>query len=208
MDFATHLGKGINKVDLKKIEEAAASCKLCNLYMGRKNPVFAKGNPKASLIICGMVPAFDENKAGIPFVGRAGKLLDKILTTVYMTLDDVYITNLVKCFLAPGKNLDQEWINACFPYIISQISIIKPSVILTLGLPASISLLGLDSKTTLGSIRGKVFKYSDSMNIDIIPTYHPSFLLRKGGDNNEFFDKVIEDFELARYAVAQKKEAS
>jgi uracil-DNA glycosylase family 4 len=199
MAFVMHLRKGINKVDLKKIEDVAASCKLCNLYMGRKNPVFAKGNPNSKIMIIGMVPGPDENEIGIPFVGRSGRLLDKILKAVELTLNELCITNLVKCFLAPGKLLQKEWVETCLPYIISQIVIIQPSVILTLGVDASVTLLGMTSDTRMYSIRGKVFKYGQ---IDVIPTYHPSYILRQGGIQSDAFRKSIEDFRQAQYIQA------
>lgn len=180
---------------LDELRYEAAVCQLCSLWKGRNKPVFDKGNPDSKLMICGMVPAYDENKAGVPFVGRAGQLLDKILARVDLTLDDVYISNLVKCFLAPGKKLQEEWINACFPYIIGQIAMLLPKVILTLGLDASITLLGMDPETRMYSIRGKIYEYGQ---IKVIPTYHPSYLLRGGGEKSNSYPKAIKDFELAK----------
>jgi DNA polymerase len=169
---------------------------LCDLYKGRNNPVFAKGNPQSKLMICGMVPADEENKVGLPFVGRAGKLLDKILADTELTLDTIYITNLVKCYLAAGFSLQQSWIDSCFPYLITQIGLIRPKVILTLGKDASATLLDLDTKISLGKVRGKVFEYAP--DIMVIPTYHPSYLLRGGGENHKSYQGVIKDFNLAK----------
>ena len=182
-------------MDLYELQHTASSCKQCDLYKGRIKPVFAKGNKDAKIMICGMVPAGDENKAGIPFVGRAGKLLDTILSESGLTLDDVYITNLVKCYLAAGKPLKQDWIDGCISYLITQIGIILPSVIITLGKDSSIHLLGMGNTTSLGSIQGKLFDYADK--IKIIPTYHPSFLLRKGGTKSEYYQTVLDDFQKA-----------
>jgi len=182
-------------LDLQTLQNIASSCTLCELYRGRSNPVFAKGNPQSELMICGMVPADEENKVGLPFVGRAGKLLDKILADVGLTLDSVYITNLVKCYLAAGLSLQQPWIDSCLPYLIVQIDIINPKVILTLGKDASVTLLGIDPKTSLGSVVGKVFEYG---NIKVIPTYHPSYLLRGGGEKHKSYSNVIKDFNLAK----------
>lgn len=183
-------------MDLDLLKEKASTCCLCELYKGRVKPVFSKGNHYSSILICGMVPADEENKIGLPFVGRAGKLLDTILNTSEMSLHDVYITNLVKCYLSAGLILHQEWIDACLPYIITQISLIKPKVILTLGKDSSCTLLGLNNKISLGSIRGKVFDYG--VGIKILPTYHPSYLLRGGGENHRDYDKIIKDFLLAK----------
>lgn len=182
-------------MDLQTLQNTAALCKGCELYEGRLSPVFAKGNPVAEIMICGMVPADEENKIGLPFVGRAGKLLDKILMDVSLTMDDVYITNLVKCYLAAGLPLKSDWIDSCLPYLIVQIDIISPKVILTLGKDASITLLGLDPKTSLGSVVGKVFEYGDAK---VIPTYHPSYLLRGGGEKHKSYSNVIKDFNLAK----------
>jgi uracil-DNA glycosylase family 4 len=179
-------------MDLKTLQQLAAECTLCELHKGRINPVFAKGNPNARIMICGMVPADEENKVGLPFVGRAGQLLDKILVDVGLTLDDVYITNLVKCYLAAGLPLHPLWVESCLPYIVVQISIIKPKAILCVGKDASVALLGMDVKTTLGSIRGKIFDYAEETKI--IPTYHPSYLLRGGGINHRSYPNVVEDF--------------
>jgi len=109
---------------LEKVRTVAAECVACELYKGRINPVFDKGNPIAKIMICGMVPAHDENLAGVPFVGRAGKLLDIILHDVNLTYNDVYITNLVKCFVAAGKPLSKKWIDSCRPFLDEQIRLL------------------------------------------------------------------------------------
>ena len=184
-------------MDLEQLQVSAATCTLCELHKGRINPVFAKGNPKAPIMICGMVPAYEENKQGIPFVGRAGQLLDRILQTVQIS--DVYITNLVKCFLAPGKPLQPEWINSCLPYLISQIGLVEPHVIITLGADATNGLLGTPG-TAIGKMRDKVHDWS--RRIKVVPTYHPSYLLRKGGEFSNDFAKVIGDFTLARNTLS------
>lgn len=182
-------------MDLYELQHIASSCKQCGLYKGRIKPVFAKGNKDAKIMICGMVPAADENKAGIPFVGRAGKLLDTILSESGLTLDDVYITNLVKCYLAAGLPLKQDWIDGCIPYLITQIGLIRPSVIITLGKDSSIHLLGMSNSTSLGSIQGNIFDYAGDTKI--IPTYHPSYLLRKGGTKSGDYQKVLDAFQMA-----------
>jgi len=182
-------------MDLELLQQSAASCKGCELHTGRINPVFAKGNPEAKIMVCGMVPADEENKVGLPFVGRAGQLLDKILADIGKTINDVYITNLVKCYLAAGLPLKQSWIDNCLPYLIVQINLIQPKVIITLGKDATFNLLGLDNKTALGKVRGTVDQYDS--NIKVIPTYHPSYLLRGGGEKHKSYLDVINDFLLA-----------
>lgn len=183
-------------MDLETLEQFAASCNMCELNTGRINPVFAKGNPNAKVMICGMVPAAEENKIGLPFVGRAGKLLDKILADVGWTLEDVYITNLVKCYLAAGQPLKQDWIDSCFPYLITQIRNVSPKVVLTLGRDASVSLLGIKANIALGKIRGRVHEYG--IDIKVVSTYHPSYLLRAGGTKHKSYTDVLNDFLLAK----------
>jgi len=185
-------------MDLNKLQEVASNCRACSLYKGRLNPVFHKGNPNARIFICGMVPAYDENREGLPFVGRAGKLLDIILKDAVLTLDDVYVTNLVKCFLAPGKKLIEDWINNCLPYLIVQISLVSPLVVVTLGADASINFLMLPEKTRIGAIKYEEF-YKDG--ISVLPTYHPSYLLRSGGEKHVHYSDVVDAFVRAKNIV-------
>lgn len=188
-------------MNLNTLRNEAAGCTLCDLHEGRYLPVFDKGNPSASVMICGVCPTNDENKTGIPFVGRAGKLLDVLLEASGFSLDTVYITNLVKCYLAAGKPLGQSWVDSCLPYIIAQINIIRPKVIITLGADVSNALLGRPPGSIIGEIRGRVFKYADG--IDIIPTYHPSYLLSKGGHKSPIFPSVLQNFNVAKALVTQ-----
>jgi len=182
-------------LNLEELKTMASICKDCSLWEGRKNPVFAKGSPNAKLMICGMVPAHEENESGVPFVGRAGKLLDVILEKTGLVYDEVYITNLVKCFLAPGKPLEKAWIDACSPYLVLQILNINPKVIITLGADSTRVLTGADPKMALGKMRN-VEWYAHGAKI--IPTYHPSYLLRKGGETSPDFSNVLSDFSLAK----------
>lgn len=177
-----------------QLRSLVSSCELCNLHKGRINPVFDKGNPNAKIMICGMVPAHDENMQGSPFVGRAGQLLDVILADVELTYGDVYITNLVKCFVAAGTSLDSYWVESCRPYLMEQIKIIKPHVIITLGADASQSLCNLG--IPIGKMRGKIL-YTSEASV-IVPTYHPSYLLRGGGQKSDKYQDVLNDFELAK----------
>ena len=183
-------------MDIQDLKISAATCKLCDLHQGRMNPVFDKGNPSAKLFICGMVPADEENKAGLPFVGRAGKLLDVILARTSLTYEDVYITNLVKCYLAAGQPLQKDWIEACLPYIIMQVNILKPKVLLLLGKDAAGTMLNLSTKQSLGAMQGRLYEYAE--NIYAVPTYHPSYLLRTGGEKSSKFKDVLKHFDYAK----------
>jgi DNA polymerase len=189
---------------LEDLEKEAAKCTLCGLNVTRTRPVFARGNPKARIMICGMVPGPDEDKVGTPFVGRAGQLLDKILDNVDIDRDSVYITNLVKCWLKPGLPLKREWIGTCLQYIIVQILLVSPRIVITLGKDASTTLLGLPPDTKMADIRGGVYNYTTlemGPKIEILPTYHPSYLLRGGGEKSPDFGKVLEDFKLSKTLI-------
>jgi len=189
---------------LESIRLMASVCTECELSAGRINSVFDKGNPTSSIFICGMVPAEEENKQGLPFVGRAGKLLDQILEDVGLTLDGVYITNLVKCFLAPGKPLQPEWISSCIPFLLAQLELIRPRVIIALGRDASFALLPGSENKSMGELRKEPHVFQSHI---IVPTYHPSFLLRKGGGKgtNVYYQQTLEDFKRASHACANKE---
>ena len=129
---------------LEELQEEAAKCQLCSLAKDRITPVFAKGNPFAKIMICGMCPGPDENdpinKMGWPFIGKSGKHLDEIFEDTQLTQKDVYITNMVKCYLKPGTRLKDDWIISCMSYLTGQISSIEPKIILALGSDAGRAL--------------------------------------------------------------------
>jgi len=182
----------MNLIDL---QDEAAKCELCNLSKDRKVAVFAKGNPFAKIMICGMCPGPDENdpinNVGWPFIGRAGRHLDEILFDVNLTQKDVYITNVVKCYVKPGIRLEDQWIDDCFPYLINQIGEIEPKVIVALGADAGRALLNKSKTDSLDSMRGKRYRFTDK--ISIIVTYHPSYFLRAGGRKHKHYNRIIED---------------
>ena len=158
---------------LGDVEKVAATCEKCELARGRTKVVFGVGNTSATLMFIGEAPGHDEDLSGIPFVGRAGQLLDKILDAAGIRRDDVYIGNIIKCRPPNNRTPLLTEIEACMPYLAKQIEHIHPKVICTLGLPATQTLLGL--KGAMATLRGKVYKYRD---MRIIPTYHPAAALR------------------------------
>jgi DNA polymerase len=190
-------------MDLIKLQSFAAECTNCELHNDRITPVFAKGSPDAKIMICGMCPGPDENSEdnnnGWPFIGRAGQLLDQILDDVQLTQKDVYITNVVKCYLKPGIRLEDEWINSCFPYLINQIGFIKPKVVVGLGADAGRALLNKSKAVSLGSMRDKRYRLTDETSI--VVTYHPSYFLRAGGKSHKYYDRVIEDLNWVKNIV-------
>jgi DNA polymerase len=180
-------------MDLKELERQAAECKLCELHKGQNQPVFAKGSNASRLIVCGMCPGPEENKVGIPFVGDAGKILDEILLGAfgnYSSSLDVYVTNLVKCFVPPGTPLQSHWMTSCLPYFIVQIKLINPRVIVALGKDVSNFLL--NNTLPMKDMRGKLFDYM--CDLKILSTYHPSYLARGGGIRHRHFQTVVDDF--------------
>ena len=176
-------------MDLEVLQEQATNCTLCELYKGRNKAVFSRGNPGSDVVICGMCPGPDENKAGVPFIGAAGSVLDDVINNAFHTTTNIYITNLVKCFVQPGTKLIEEWMVRCLPYFVAQIHFVKPKVIIGLGGDVCNFLLANDLK--IGQMRGKEYDY---MGAKFIPTYHPAFLAR--GNRKRFFDIVVKDFEI------------
>jgi DNA polymerase len=174
---------------LGAVEKAALGCGKCELAEGRNNVVFGVGNPKASLMFIGEAPGRDEDLQGIPFVGRAGQLLDKILAAAGIARDDVYIGNIIKCRPPNNRTPLTSEIEACMPYLAKQIEFIAPAIICTLGLPATQTLLGI--RGSMGSLRGKIYKHGDIL---IVPTYHPAAALR----DPRYKKPIWEDFQILK----------
>ncbi len=169
-------GVFLNKEEImEKIIERIKSCNACRLAETRTNVVPGEGNINSPIMFVGEGPGEEEDKTGRPFVGRAGKLFDKILESVKLNRKDVYIANVVKC--RPPKNrvpLPDE-VEACSPYLMAQIETINPRVIVPLGATAMKYFLGNDVKS-ITAARGKLFDWKG--DIKIFPMFHPSYLLR------------------------------
>jgi DNA polymerase len=179
-------------IELYQLEDIASKCTCCDLHTGRDQPVFSRGNPRSEILVCGMCPGPDENKAGAPFVGTAGRILDQILIDAYGTTGNVYITNLVKCFVKPGTKLLESWMDNCLQYFIVQIKKVEPKVIVALG--QDVCGFFLSSPLSIGKLRTQNYEY---LNIPLICTYHPSYLARGGGKKHTDYSKVVEDFRKA-----------
>ena len=165
----------MDKTKQKKMEflkKEVENCDKCPLHVKRDKTVFGEGNIDAQLMFIGEAPGANEDEQGKPFVGEAGKLLTKIIQAMNMQRKDVFIANIVKC--RPPKNRDPlpEEISLCMHYLISQINIVMPDIICTLGRVSSHALL--QSNEPISKIRGKVF---DFHGIKVVPTFHPSHLL-------------------------------
>ncbi len=158
---------------LGEVGRELAGCTRCRLHAGRKNLVFGEGSAKSGIVFVGEGPGFDEDQQGRPFVGRAGKLLDKMIEAMGYGRPDVYICNVVKCRPPENRTPQPDEIENCSPFLIKQISALNPRVICTLGACASQSLLG--SGKPISQLRGKTHLWR---GIPLICTYHPAYLLR------------------------------
>jgi DNA polymerase len=174
---------------LEEIETLVASCKKCPLYKTATNPVPGEGNPHAQLMCVGEAPGATEDETGRPFVGAAGQLLTKILAAIDLPREQVYICNVLKHRPPGNRNPLPEEVTACSPYLIRQIELIKPKVILALGTFAAQTLL--NTKTPIGKLRGSVHEYH---GVPLVVTYHPAALLRNPGWKRPTW----EDVQLAR----------
>ncbi|MGA0241652.1 MAG: uracil-DNA glycosylase [Candidatus Marinamargulisbacteria bacterium] len=166
-------------LDHVKLHNTAAQCEQCGLCKERTNVVFSAGNTAAKLMIIGEGPGQQEDEQGVPFVGRAGQLLTKILDSVGIQRDDIYITNTVKCRPPKNRTPSPDEMTACQGYLIRQIQLIKPKIIGLLGTAAATAVLG--DIQPISKIRGQWITVPvDYMSDDlyIMPMFHPSYLLR------------------------------
>ncbi len=164
---------------LAKIKEEVLNCKKCPLYKTRINPVVGEGSPQAKIMFIGEAPGASEDQTGHPFCGAAGKILDELLESAGMKREEVYITNILKDRPPGNRNPQKEEIEACTPYLLKQIEIIKPEVICTLGNYSTAFIFekyGLkDQIQGISKIHGKVFEAKNLFQtIKIIPLYHPA----------------------------------
>ena len=159
--------------DLDTIAAEARICTICRLSKTRTQVVWGTGNPNAGLMFIGEAPGRDEDLKGEPFVGRAGQLLTDIIKAMKLSREDVYIANVIKCRPPENRNPEPDELEMCRPYIRTQIDLIKPRVIVTLGKFALQSLTGKAS--AVSAARGQ---WTDYEGIRVMPTYHPAYLLR------------------------------
>ena len=155
------------------VEQEALKCVKCQLHETRTNVVFGEGDPEARLLFVGEAPGRDEDLQGRPFVGRAGQLLTRIIESIDLTREKVYIANVLKCRPPKNRNPLPDEISCCLPYLTRQIEIIQPRIICALGAFAAQTLVG--SSEGIGKLRGKFYDYQGAK---LMPTYHPAACLR------------------------------
>jgi uracil-DNA glycosylase family 4 len=180
---------------LEAIRDDLGDCRRCKLCGGRKHIVFGQGNPHAELVFVGEGPGADEDEQGLPFVGRAGQLLNRMLQLVGIKREDVYICNVVKCRPPANRTPEADEISACSPFLFRQIQAIHPRLVCCLGAPAAKTVLGI--KEGITRIHGRLLDYGSAK---AMATVHPAYVLRNARE------EVIlrEDFEKIRGFLSQK----
>lgn len=176
---------------LDRIREDIGDCRRCRLWEHRKTIVYGVGNPRAALVFVGEAPGADEDEQGIPFVGRAGQLLTKMLAAIDLTRDDVYICNVIKCRPPGNRSPERDEIATCSQFLFRQLDVIRPRIICCLGSVALNTLLGTTQPIT--RVRGQFLDYQGTA---LIATFHPAYLLRNPNAKREVWEdlKKIRDY--------------
>jgi DNA polymerase len=181
-----------NELTFSALRKEVRACKRCPLAQTRTTVVFGEGNERANLVFVGEAPGEDEDAQGRPFVGRAGKFLDQMIERVGLSRKDVFICNVLKCRPPKNREPDPAEVEMCKGYLFAQLQLIRPKVICALGRHAYNTLMNVDARIT--KIRGQFTEYN---GVKLLPTYHPSFLLR----NQERVKEAYEDMEKLREAL-------
>ena len=177
----------VSRESLDDVQQDLGECKRCRLHSGRNRIVFGEGSPRADLVFVGEGPGFDEDRQGRPFVGRAGKLLDKMIGAIGLRREDVYICNVVKCRPPENRTPEAEEAEACSPFLLRQIAVLRPRVVCALGACASQTLLG--TSNAISKLRGKVHLWR---GMPLVCTYHPAYLLRNPAQKAQTWQDLLE----------------
>ncbi len=170
---------------LEQLKAEVSTCVKCRLHQGRTQTVFGVGHPNADLVLVGEAPGFEEDRQGIPFVGRAGQLLTRILGAMHLSRDEVYICNIIKCRPPENRNPSIDEIATCEAYLIEQLQLIQPKVICVMGKVAAYTLL--QTKVSISKLRGQWHHYK---GIPVMPTFHPAYLLRNPGGKRAVWEDM------------------
>lgn len=179
---------------LHVIREEIGDCQRCKLAPTRTNIVFGSGNPQAELVFVGEAPGFDEDRQGLPFVGKAGQLLTKIIESIDIKREDVYICNVLKCRPPDNRNPEPDEVIQCSPFMRKQLQVIQPKIVCCLGTFAAQTVLR--TNTPISKLRGD---FHDVDGLKVIATFHPAYLLR----NPEKKRDVWEDMKRIRAELAR-----
>jgi uracil-DNA glycosylase len=180
---------------LAALSDLIGDCQRCQLSQGRNKIVFADGDANAQIMFVGEGPGADEDAQGLPFVGRAGQLLNNMIGAMGLKREQVYIANIVKCRPPQNRKPEPEEANSCMPFLERQIEIVRPRVLVALGATAATYLLGM--RGSIGSMRGRIHDYR---GIQTVVTYHPAFLLRDPAQKKEAW----KDLQMAMAALGLK----
>lgn len=180
--------------DLEVVRAVAERCVRCPLHETRKSVVFADGSSEARVMCVGEAPGANEDETGLPFVGRAGKLLDRLLLSVGLRREDVYVCNVLKCRPPQNRNPQADEIEQCSPFLRRQVALVRPEVVVAFGTFASRTLL--DMRESLGRMRGRTHTYE---GVPLIVTYHPAALLR----NPNWTRPAWEDLQRVRHLLEE-----
>jgi len=184
----------IQAMDWAALKRAVPACTACGLHGGRKQAVFGVGDERADWLLVGEAPGAEEDRLGEPFVGQAGRLLDAMLAALDLKRgENVYIANVLKCRPPGNRNPEPGEVAQCTPYLLRQIALIEPRLIVAMGRFAAQTLLATDA--TIASLRGRVHRY---VGVPLIVTYHPAYLLRNLPDKA----KAWSDLAFARRTLA------
>lgn len=184
---------------LEQVREDLGDCHRCRLAAGRKTIVFGQGDPHAELVFIGEGPGADEDEQGLPFVGRAGQLLNRMIQLVGMKREDAYICNVVKCRPPGNRTPEPDEVDACSPFLFRQLEAIKPRLVCCLGAPAVRTVLGI--KEGITKIRGHFYDYGGTK---AMATVHPAYILRNPREEKilrEDFEKIRDFLKTLRHAV-------
>ncbi|HZU21730.1 MAG TPA: uracil-DNA glycosylase, partial [Terriglobales bacterium] len=164
--------------ELAAIAADMGDCRLCRLHQGRTNLVFGAGNPQAELVFIGEGPGADEDAQGLPFVGRAGQLLNNMIVAMGLRREDVYICNVVKCRPPQNRTPEKDEAETCMPFLMRQVSAIRPRAIVALGATAAKNLLGLND--TMANLRSRTYEFTppgySGDAIKLFVSFHPAYL--------------------------------
>lgn len=179
---------------LETVRRVASECTRCRLHESRRTVVFADGSPEARVMCVGEAPGRHEDESGVPFVGRAGKLLDELLLSIGLPREDVYICNVLKCRPPQNRNPQEDEIERCSPFLRRQVALVKPEVVVAFGTFAARTLLG--ARESLGRLRGRTHLYQ---GVPLVATYHPAALLR----NPNWIRPTWEDLQQVRQVLGE-----
>jgi uracil-DNA glycosylase len=173
------------ELTLESIRAEIGDCQRCKLAPMRTNIVFGSGNPDAELVFVGEAPGYDEDQQGLPFVGRAGQLLTKIIESISLKREDVYICNVLKCRPPDNRNPEQDEVASCNPFLRKQLAAIRPKIVCCLGTFAAQTVM--QTAAPISKLRGKFF---DMDGMRVIATFHPAYLLRSPDKKREVWEDM------------------